>query len=502
MKQLSLLPEVDDTGDDRDRETAAPANPTARAELHVSLLERGVRLSLAGTGPGGIRNLGTATLEVAPPVRVESAMGDGLLPVPRDGLVDVGGAFFRLPLRLAREVIDGQPGADGQLATMEGDLGRAAAHLSSLLVPRGIAAARAFEDPATWWEIYKVAADDPTGRMAQLAETCPGLLRFLLTLPAEASRPVVEGVLAGHRLNRLLDEAAEAWMRWHVENGPAARCRRLPPADDLRRMVANQRVRVRRAGPMVSREVLLMPPPPVLVPEDIPREPGRNRDWFVVTSVWGLPWTDWWRWGDLPSVDRDGLSRFLSRQWPGLCEHAGLSPADEPWEVMRFVLHLADYVRDTGRELDRRTGARRVVQELHDWNAGLGPSRKFSPHAELQTHGLTAWQGPEGTIRPLVTAGEMVEESRTMGHCVASMAHLGVEGQAVFLHGEIEGRPVTVEVAPVESGFRLVEARGVRDRLLTAGEREVIGRWLQEVNAGSGQPGRKTAWEDDDDIRF
>ena len=47
-----------------------------------------------------------------------------------------------------------------------------------------------------------------------------------------------------------------------------------------------------------------------------------------------------------------------------------------------------------------------------------------------------------------------------------------------------------------------MEARGVRDRLLTAGEREVIGRWLQEVNAGSGQPGRKTAWEDDDDIRF
>ena len=252
MKQLSLLPGVDAATPEPEPEHVAPEVPAARAELCVSLLARGVRLSLAGTGPGGIRNLGTATLEVAPPVRVESTFGDGLL--------------------------------------------------------------------------------------GHLARSCPGLLLFLLALPGEVAWPVVEGVIAGRRLNHLLGEATEAWMWWYVEDGPAARCRRLPPADDRRGMVADQRVRVRRAGPLVSREVLLMPPPTVLVPEDI-------------------------------------------------------------------------------------------------------------------------------------------------------------------LHGEIESEPVTIEVAPLGAGFRLVDARGLRDRLLSADELEVIKRWLREVNAGGEGKGPK-AWEDGDDVPF
>ena len=126
--------------------------PTASAELCVSLLERGVRLSLAGTRDGGIHNLGTAALEVAPPVRVESAMGDGLLPLPRDGRVYPGDAFFQLPPRLARQVLEDQPCAGERLAAMEADLHRAAVHLESLLVPRAAHAARAFEDPTTWWD--------------------------------------------------------------------------------------------------------------------------------------------------------------------------------------------------------------------------------------------------------------------------------------------------------------------------------------------------------------
>ncbi len=497
MKQLSLLPDVD-AAPEPVPEPAAPGVPAARAELCLSLPERGVRLSLACTGPEGIRNLGTATLEVAPPVRVESTFGDGLLPVPRDGSVHAGGEFFRLPLRLARQVTGGLPGAEARLAAMEEDLGRAAAHLQSLLVPRGVRAARAFVDPATWWDVYRLAADDPTGRMGQLAETCPGLALLLLALPGDVARSVADGVKAGRRLNNLLGQAAEAWMQWYVNAGPAARCRRLPPEDDRRRMVADQRVRVRRAGPLVPREALLTPPPPALVPEDIPRDPERNRNWFVFTSVWGLPWTAWFRWGELLSVDRDGLSRFLSRQWEGLCEHADLSPASAPTEVLRYVLHLADHVRATGRTLHRDVSARRVVRELQDWDLAACTHHAFPPNTKLQTRGLAAWQGPGGAIRPLASVGELLEESRAMEHCVASMAILGVEGRAVFLHGEIEGKPVTIEVAPHRAGFRLVDVRGRRDRLLTTGENEVIARWLRELNVGD----RGATRDEDDDVPF
>ena len=500
MKQLLLLPGADAAPPEHNSDPVPAYVPTARAELRVCLLERGVRLSLAGTRPDGIRNLGTATLEVVPPVRVKSAFGDNLLPVPQDGCVDAGGEFFQLPMRLAREIIGGQHGAEARLAAMEDDLGRAAEHLQSLLVPHGVQAALAFKDPATWWEIYRVTAGDATGRLGQMAQACPGLVLFLLALPDEVARPLINGVISGRRLNHLLDEAAEAWMRWYVEVGPAERCRRLPPEDDRRRMVANQRVRLRRAGPLVSRDLLLVPPPPALVPEDIPRDPERNRDWFMVTSVWGLPWTDWWRWGDMSSVDRDGLSRFLSRQWEDLCQHAELSPADAPMEVLRFVLHLADYVRVMGRELDRDVGARRIVRELNDWDLAMCSHHTLPPNVELQTRGLTAWQGGGGTIRPLATVGELVEESRAMEHCVAGMAKIGMEGRAVFLHGEIAARPVTIEVAPHGAGFRLVDARGRRDRLLTADEHAVILRWLREVNAGGGR--KPTAWEDGDDVPF
>ena len=505
MKQLSLLPGEDDAPEPTPEPEPAPTPVTpriraVRAELCVSLAERGVRMSLASTGRRGIRNLGTATLEVTPPVRVESTFGDGLLPEHRDGGVDAGGAFFRLPVSLAEEVIHGLPGADSQLAAMERDLGRAAAHLQGLLVPRGVRAARAFVETATWWDIYKVATDDATGRLGQLAGACPGLLLFLLALPGKVARPVTDGVIAGRRLNRLLGEAAEAWMRWYVDAGPAARCRHWPPEDDRRRMVTDQRVRVRRAGPLVPREVLLTPPPPVLVPEDIPRDPGQNRDWYVVTSVWGLPWTDWWRWGNMLSYQRDGLSRFLSRQWKGLCEHGQLSPADRPLEVMQYVGHVADYVRHTDRELDRGVGARRLVRELQDWEASRYQNNMYPPRTELQTHGMADWREAGDTIRPLATVGELLEESRAMKHCVASMARLGVQGQAVFLHGEIQGRPVTIEVAQFGAGFRQVDVRGRRNRLLTDEEQEVIRRWLREVNAGEGK--RPTAWEEGDDVPF
>ena len=501
MKQLPLLPGQDNTAPG-EHEPAAPAMPVVRAELGVTLLESGARLSLAAAEPGGIRCLGTATLEVTPPVRMRSGLvvegarrarqtsapprrerrglDGGLLPLPRSGCLDPGDPFFQMFLRRAQQAPGAQPGAGARLDAMERDLGRAGAHLSSLLAVGGVAAARGFEEPATWWDVYKVAAEDRTGRLGQLARTCPGLMLLLFALPREDRRRTFDAVLAGQRLNRALDQAVEVWMRQSLRGCPRSL---LPPADERRRMAKDQRVRIRRASPLVDRQLLLKPPPPLLVPEDIPRDPARNRDWFVITSVFGLPWTDWFRQRDLLPVRRDGLSRFLSRQGSALCELAGLSPGESPMEVMILVTHLLDYVRFAGRALDRKTSPGRVLRELEAWNAAMGDSQRVPPHTELHTHGLDDWQGPGGTVRPLRTVGELVDETHAMSHCVASIADRGVAGLAVFLHGELAGEPLTINVEPAGAGFHLVDVRGVRNREPTADEREVVNRWLRDVNA-------------------
>ena len=333
-----------------------------------------------------------------------------------------------------------------------------------------------------------------------MAVACPGLVLLLLALPGEASSPVVEAVVTGQRLNRVLDVAVEAWMQEHLRTCPPQFKSRLPFGDELRLMAADQRVRVRRAGPLVDRALLLLPPPPALVPDDIPRDPAQNRDWFMVTSVHGLPWTDWWRRGDLPANLRDGLSRFLSRQGADLCRLAGLPPGDGPLSVTPLVLHLKHYVRHLGRLLLRRNSPRRIQREIEGWDASLGTSLQVPPHTELQIHGIEAWQGPGGAIWPLRTVEELIHESQAMIHCVASMMDMGVAGYAVFLHGDVADQPVTIEVAPDRSGFRLMEVRGVRDRLPTDDALAVVEDWLQQVNRRAARRGK--TWEDGDDVPF
>lgn len=508
MKQLPLLP-------DPGPGPTPPARPGARssAELWVSLLDRGVDLSLAATGPDGIRCLASTRLEVAPPVRVRSAVGGGLLPVPRDGRFNASGEFFQLPLRLAGDALAGHPGGTGRLQAMPGAMARAARHLQRLLVPRAVRAARAFDDPLLWWSVYAVAADDLSGRLAQVAEVCPGLLRFMLATGSRqwhpgcsrveaplAGEPLCEeicaAVVAGQRLGRVLDRAARAWMRRNLHRLGRSRGE-VPSEEEMEQMIAHQRVRIRSAGPLVPGELLHRPPPPGMVPEDIPRDPARNLGWYELTSQPWLPWS--WPPGRLSRTQVAGLSRFLSRQGEALRRCCHPSVFDGPDQLQRFLGHLQHYLEHTGRVLNRRTSPARLLDDMDRWVVGLGESCDLPPDTQLQTLGLTPWRGGDAAFWPIPTVGQLVKETRRMRHCVASMAAAGVMGQAVFVHGEICKEPVTLEVAPTgDGGFRLAEARGERDRFLSDAEGEAVERWLRHVAAGCDQ----RAGDRDDDIPF
>ena len=62
---------------------------------------------------------------------------------------------------------------------------------------------------------------------------------------------------------------------------------------------------------------------------------------------------------------------------------------------------------------------------------------------------------------------------------------MAAAGYAVYLHGEVHGEPVTIEVRrDPAGGFRITEAKGRDNRSLAAKEWEALACWLDELNEG------------------
>lgn len=350
-----------------------PRGRWAAAELNTILLERGAQMSLVGTGAEGVRQLWRIRLEVVPPVRLDFAfIGERRLPVPREGHLDHDCEFFRRPLHLAAGVLACQPGAEEQIADMKRAIRQVVLHLEALLVPRSVLAARAFIEPGIWWFVYEVTASDPSGRVAQLAESCPGLLIMARGLryekAGEVCKQIFKEVVRGRCLNELLDIAAHAWTLHHLDLC-ARRCLPAPATIERKRLARDQRQRIMRASPLVPFGLLLRPPPPSMVPEDIPRDPERNKSWYMFTSHPFLPWPDGAWQPRLSQSQKIGLSCFLSKQWPAICLKWQVPDrSDHALELGRmlesFLRNLLDYMEHAGLELTRETNADWLLEEI------------------------------------------------------------------------------------------------------------------------------------------
>lgn len=380
----------------------------------VSLVEQRVLVSVTGTKDLGRWQRWRARVGVtAGTGRGSALLGGDTFSFPGGDNRDDASPYFEMPRQLARDIVAGLPGVVARVTGMNDLVQRIARDLERVMVPRGLQAARAFCEPGTWWFVYAVASDDSSGRLTQLAEVCPGLLLMALGLrrehSVEVSQQIIEGAVKGQRLTRLLEKAARSWLHEHLV--------RLewcdlpgPSADECERLASCQRIRIRRASARVPLGLLLAPPPPAMIPADIPSSPEHNRCWYI-----------------------------------------------------------------------------RLMEDMDHWVVELGRSHGLPPDLPLQTHGLIEWRGPAGTIRPLTTVEELVVESRNMHHCVASMAQRGIDGCAVFLHGELLGAPVTLEVRPdaKAGGFHLAEAKGEHNRPLETVELELVRRWLRSINRDS-----------------
>ena len=458
-------------------------------ELAITLTRSGAEGAVTQSGPpcqwddGSPVDLWRARINLQPPVNAElellsrwESLKEDDIPVP--GL-EPGDSwrqlpFFVKPMAMVASELVGNDQLESILAVSR-SLGLMARHLASCWMEQGVEAARRFPVAhGMRWYVYAAAVNDETGRVAQIADICPGLLilcKALADREAEVMADLLlELVVRGYKLGKILDAAQLAW----------AKAQKLQPSGcsyTRDEEYATQRLRIRQAPPSIPPWQLWAGVPGYLVAEDVPPGETERLEWFhATTGIWVKRARE-----HLPQEQLDGLFRFLSYNW----RWAQPGELDRVVEWSCWMDHLVDYLAFTGRILRRSTSPRRLDACVDKWEEELGRgSRLYPPGTALETHGLGRWQGERAWFEPIRTAGALVEESRIMGHCVAAYAAWAVAGECVYAHGEIAGDPVTVEIKAKSdgTGFSLGETGGRRNRSLTAEEMALVREWLAAVN--------------------
>ena len=198
-------------------------------ELHISLTRSGARLRLIGPWPEGeepTRGLiWQAEVDVTRPARARASAqpdGDSRLAFASDLPFD----WLAAPLRWAAEVMRRrQIQEHGLLLAIRRSLVLVARHLEGLLDERARATARLFPESMRWF-VYEAAANDPTGRLADLARRCPDLFTLCGELhergAAREARQILAGAAAGRPLGRLLSLATRVRVvvdgRWSAQS--------------------------------------------------------------------------------------------------------------------------------------------------------------------------------------------------------------------------------------------------------------------------------------------
>ena len=402
-------------------------------------------------------------------------------PGERPDLTDLFREGITNQVRFLPEGVRFQPAA--MLRASAPSMARIAEHLAPLFMEDAVKAARAF--PPTggvrWW-MYCAAANDASGRVAQQMTICPGPLLMAMALGQESGSEergqVLARIVAGGKLTAVVREAAEQWRQAVCTGGPWPAMMAQGPVDEATRQA--QRIRIRRAGPRVPPTLLRMPPPPYLVPEDIPHDPIKNHKWFEVTTNANL---------------HRALELLTSAQGEGLCKFISHNYESCRWNPLPDLLfpdtfqvdHLVDFLRDTGGRITRKASPDGLSRRLEQWQTALRLGSvglpRDTPTIKVE---IPDWADDGDKIRPLRTAGALYHESSRMNHCVAWRVRDAAAGRALLFHGEVRGGRITVEIRPGDEAGRyvLVQAAGHSNRPLNRAQWRVVRRWLDHLNAG------------------
>lgn len=373
--------------------------------------------------------------------------------------------------------------------------------------------------PHLRWFVYRSVLQDPTGRLAQLAESAPGVLIFAYALREQlgargrlAAWRLLRGVKEGRRLDPLLDQALEVWSA-HAQDAGVCPDRRGhhrawarvagATGQERARIVAAQRLLIRRASRQVATTLLFLPPPLAFAPEDLPTGVRDSARWFKVMK------------GTVVTLERPETQHqaramdfcsFLSKNAVLLCR-AISPPAQGPLRLARLV---AIYANVRGLRLDRRRSPRAFIQcfeedrkrgalerVLHQCmsrpprasaaeHAGALPSDLLFPLEHQPRYELPCG----GVIRALRTPAELYEEGERMQHCVADYVWDALEGRSSFWHASVDGRELTLELRPTLAGPVIGQYQEQRRLRMSMRTVKKLGAWLRRVRAERGGPAK------------
>ncbi len=429
-----------------------------------------------------------------------------------------GGVFPMLAAHLVRSLGEGRSVALRRSASaVRLHLRALAREAHARLDPAALRIARAFRPEARYW-IYAAVLGDPTGRVGQLARTCPGVLLLALACetaperrdswgPGDVWRFVRAAAIRGAPLRALLRGAIEWWGSLPPCRGDA-RERLLENATDQERaaLLERQRLLVRRAGPLVRPRDIAHAGLPAFAPEDIPRDPVRNAAWFRLSAIasHGLACVP-----DTEVVHR--LARFFSRHallvtsfadrvrvgsaLPGsdgriheLAEHvAGFSlltgrlPAlsGDPFSFLKAAgrwrwIDVEELTRLLGRlaalDLGEVTSIRTFGEDIPLWDRDRRPFP--APPSGPRV--------PRLRTEPLLSPVALLREGAEQRNCAPSLLGEAVAG-TLFLFSVRHGRErLTLSVSRRRSGagFELDELRGPENGEPSPATSALVRRWV------------------------
>jgi hypothetical protein len=388
---------------------------------------------------------------------------------------------------------------------------RIAAHLRAAAHARLVEVARPFH-PTLQWFVYCAAANDYTGRVAQMATTCPGLLGLASSLRSRES--IFRGVVAGQRLRPLLALALESWAMQEdtrqLHLGRRLLGERLENEPDL---IGRQRLLLRRATPAVAPGRLFRAPPLAFAPEDIPADPMANARWFQRMKASALLWPS----PHLPERAHDGLCLLVSR-------HAGqadLEPA-RPAVWDREMDEVRDYLALTGRVPTRRGNLRELLAASRQWHAERhrppapvvpedvqamvdrlraaapalpapapepapppSPSPDSFPPPPFEDWPPPARQlvpgapPPTLVVRAIRSSAELDHEGAQMHHCVASYREWILAGKCAIYRVQAAGRRLTLEVMRQGDHWVLGDVKASHNHAPGKRAWEALAPWLE-----------------------
>lgn len=323
--------------------------------------------------------------------------------------------------------------------------------------------------------IYRHIVRDPSGRVAQAAAACPGLILLAAAFDRRrVDNDLIEQVIAGRKLSAVIGEGVDLWLAG-ADTNPRLSSRPLEDRDEQRK---RQHLLVRRAASTVPLEVLWAPPPIELCPDHIPSAVRDNGTWYrAVKSVEGFVGAD----GVHDEATRRAACRFVSKNAVALWRLGGGARSLQATSSL-----ILGWSAARGRPVGRSAGASKTVDAARKWRcdldrllevrASLPIEQQCAVGAPRAILGAAFPSPPFGLIRtsaivatPLRTVGELLHEGDEMRHCGATRARAVFGGRSYVYAVRANGVRLTAEVRRILGQWKLHELKGFANEAPTEG---------------------------------